>query len=291
MPVIDAHHHFWDPDNGEFPWMTDEVAAIRKVFMPEHLRPHLEASGVDATVLVQTQHRLEETREYLAIAQETDFVAGVVGWVDLTDPDISKTIADLLIRADGRFLVGIRHLVHDEPDPDWLCRDEVQRGLEALEKDGLVYDLLLKPREIPAATRTVEVFPDMRFVVDHIAKPEIANEMWEPWAGGLRRLAKAGNVYCKLSGMVTEADWESWRPDDLRPYIHEALEIFGPERCMFGSDWPVCTLAGSYERVKEALEAAVENLTQSERDAIFGQTAIDAYKLPDYHHLSDVAAL
>lgn len=289
MPIIDAHHHFWDPDNGDFPWMTDDIAAIRRVFMPEHLRPLLAANGVDATVLVQTQHRIQETHEYLAIAHDTDFVAGVVGWVDLTDENIAETIADLLIRADGRYLVGIRHLVHDEHDPDWLCREDVQRGLAALEKDGLVYDLLLKPREIPAATRMVEVFPDMRFVVDHIAKPEIANKAWQPWARDLRSLAQAGNVYCKLSGMVTEAHHETWEPADLRPYIDEALDIFGPERCMYGSDWPVCTLAAEYGEVKSALELAVADLSDGEKAAIFGQTAIDAYHLPDFHHLSDVA--
>ncbi|MEO1250101.1 MAG: amidohydrolase family protein [Pseudomonadota bacterium] len=287
MPVIDSHHHLWDPDNGEFTWMTDEVAPLRRIFSAEDLRPLIAEAGVDATVLVQTQHRIQETHEYLQTAHDVDFVAGVVGWVDITDEAIAKTVADLLIRSDGRYLVGIRHLVHDEPDAEWLCRPDVRRGLEALQRDGLVYDLLLRPRELPAAIKTVEAMPDMRFVVDHIAKPDIANQAWEPWAENMRRLGQAGDVYCKLSGMVTEANWESWKPDDLRPYIEEAIDIFGPDRCMFGSDWPVCTLAGSYSAVKQALESATAGLSDGERESIFGKTAVEAYRLPDYHSLSE----
>jgi L-fuconolactonase len=283
--VIDSHQHFWDPESGSCGWMTEEYAPIRRVFAPADLEPELAANGVDATVLVQTWASLPETQEFLRIAAECRFVAGVVGWVDLTDPGVEATLAALRARADGRYLVGIRHLVHNEPDPDWLLRDDVRRGLAAVGRAGLVYDLLLRPREIPAALRTVEDFPDTRFVVDHIAKPDIRAGAFAPWAELMRRFRpQRGHVWCKLSGMVTEADWQAWQPQDLRPYVEEVLAIFGAERCMFGSDWPVCLVAGSYSRVKAALEFCLDRLSPAERAAVMGETAIAAYRLPDFVH-------
>jgi L-fuconolactonase len=279
--VIDAHHHFWDPARGDFPWMQGEaMTPIRRVFAPEHLAPLLRDARVDATVLVQTQASLDETQDFLATAAATPFVAGVVGWVDLTSPKVGDDISALQSRPDGRYLVGVRHQVHDEADPDWLLRDDVRRGLKVVEAHGLVYDLLLKPRDLPAAIRTVADFPGLRFVVDHIAKPAIARRIYHPWAEQMRQLRRhRDHVWCKLSGMVTEANWRNWTAEDLRPYVHESLAIFGPDRCLYGSDWPVCTLAAPYLEVKGALEECVSDLTSDERAAVFGATAAGLYSL------------
>ncbi len=282
-PVIDAHQHFWDPATGSCGWMTEDYAPIRRVFAPADLEPELKANEVDGTVLVQTWHDLPETEEFLAIAASNDFVAGVVGWVDLTDLNVASTLAQLKARPDGRFLVSIRHLVHNEADAEWLLRDDVRRGLKAVGDAGLAYDLLLRSREIPAALRTVADFPSMRFVVDHIAKPNIRDGVREPWAGLMRSFqAHRDHVWCKLSGMVTEADWTAWHPADLRPYVHEVVDIFGPDRCMFGSDWPVSLVAARYGDVKAALATNLKDLTQAEREQIFGLSAIQAYELPDF---------
>lgn len=261
--------------------MTEDYGPIRRIFTPDDLRPALKAAGVDRTVLVQTWHSLDETRAFLATAQATDFVAGVVGWVDLTDPRVGGILATLKARPDGQYLVGIRHLVHNEPDPDWLLREDVQRGLRAVAEADLVYDLLLKEPQIPAALRTVERHPDLRFVVDHIAKPQIRDGALEPWTGLMRGFAAhRDHVWCKLSGMVTEADWRHWKSRDLSPYVDEVLSIFGPSRCLFGSDWPVCLVAADYVSVKNALEDCLSGLAAHERSRVFGASAIEAYRLP-----------
>jgi L-fuconolactonase len=263
--------------------MTEEYAPIRRVFTPADLQPELATNGVDASVLVQTWASLPETREFLEIAAGNRFVAGVVGWVDLTDPHVEETLAALKARSDGRYLVGIRHLVHNEPDANWLLREDVRRGLAAVGRAGLAYDLLLRVREIPAALSTVEDFPDMRFVIDHIAKPNIRAGVFSPWAELMRGFQPhRGHVWCKLSGMVTEADWQTWQPQDLRRYIDEVLSIFGAKRCMFGSDWPVCLVVTTYHRVKTTLEAALDRLSPAERAAVMGSSAIAAYRLPDF---------
>jgi L-fuconolactonase len=278
--VVDAHHHFWDPTRREYYWMSEEVDAIRRPFGPEDLRPLLAESGVDRTVVVQTIPSLEETREFLATAAGTDFVAGVVGWVDLADPAIKNVIAGLQGGPGGGFLVGFRHQVHDEPDANWLRRKEVQRGIEAVGQAGLVYDILVRTRELPAAVEMVHNLPHVRFVIDHIAKPRIAAGPTDPeWEAALAPLADFPNVSCKLSGMVTEAPLASWTPDDLKPYVRRALDWFGPERCMFGSDWPVCLLAAPYKRVVDALRYSVSDLEPAERDAVFGGNAIRVYRL------------
>jgi L-fuconolactonase len=278
--VIDAHHHFWDPARADYPWMTNDVARIRRAFAPEDLRPELQANGVDGTILVQTRSSVAETVEFLEVAAATDFVIGVVGWVDLTDRRVDEALDRLLERSDGGYLVGIRHQVHDEPDPDWLLRADVRRGLAAVAKRGLAYDLLVRSRELPAAAQTVAELSNLRFVIDHIAKPEIGDGVWEPWAGRMRQLAAhRDHVWCKLSGMVTEADWGNWTADQLRPYIREVLDLFGASRCMFGSDWPVCRLAASYGEVVTVLESAVEDLDESGKAVVFGGAALEAYRL------------
>ena len=279
-PVVDAHHHFWTPSRYDYYWMSSpELDPIRRSFAPADLRPLLTAAGVDYTILVQTVPSVPETREFMSIAGATDFVAGVVGWVDLTDPTVGDTLAELQSRPNGQTLVGIRHQVHDEHDARWLLRPDVQRGLEAVRDAGLAYDLLVRPRELPAALATVKALPDMRFVIDHIAKPPIAAGEIDDWAALMEPFRPLTHVTCKLSGMVTEANWANWTPADLQPYVHCAVDIFGPDRLMYGSDWPVCLLAGQYGQVKRALQEALPPLSPQERDKVFGGNAIRFYAL------------
>jgi L-fuconolactonase len=279
FPAVDAHHHFWDPSKAAYPWMTDELAPIRRRFGPEDLRPLLTEAGMTATVLVQTRSSLEETQEFLALAEQTDFVAGVVGWVNLTDPAVAETLLALRAGPGGDFLVGIRHQVHDEPDLDWLLRDDVRRGLEAVRDAGLAYDFLVRTRELPAAYEVARTYPELRCVVDHMAKPPVAGGEIEPWAEALEPLSRLPNVFCKLSGLVTEADWAAWRPDDLVPYVRRALAWFGPDRLMFGSDWPVSLLAAPYGRVVEAYRDALGDVGGATERKIFGENAREFYGL------------
>ena len=279
-PTVDAHHHFWDPARADYPWMTAGLAAIRRPFGPADLRPLIDHAGVDRTVLVQTRSSLDETCEFLAMAADARFVAGVVGWTDLTDAGISDAIDQLRSGRGGDRLVGIRHQVHDEADPDWLCRPNVRHGIEAVGKAGLAFDLLVRARELPAALDTVRALPDVPFVVDHIAKPPIATAELEPWAERISAIAALPNVCCKLSGMVTEADWSRWTIDDLRPYVDVALEGFGPGRLLFGSDWPVCLLAADYERVVQTARQLLADLSPSEQADVFGRNATRFYALP-----------
>jgi L-fucono-1,5-lactonase len=277
--IVDAHHHFWDPAAADYPWLTDELATIRRAFEPADLEPLIRTAGIDATILVQTRSSAEETADFLAIAARTPFVRGVVGWVDLTDPGVGDAIASARDGPGGDRLVGIRHQAHDEPDPDWLTRDDVVRGVGAVGRAGLVYDLLVRPRELPAALGLARRLPDVRFVIDHVAKPPIAAGAREPWASLIDPFGELPNVACKVSGMVTEADWSSWTPADLQPYVDHVVDVFGPDRLLFGSDWPVCLLAATYEEVFATARQVVKRLSQDERDAIFGGTAAAIYRL------------
>jgi L-fuconolactonase len=228
---------------------------------------------------VQTVPSLQETREFMDIAQRTRFVAGVVGWVDLTDPAVGDTLAELQSQPNGRTLVGIRHQVHDELDAEWLLRSDVNRGLTAVRDVGLAYDILVRPRELPAALATVKTLPDMRFVIDHLAKPPIASGEIDAWAALMEPFRQLTHVSCKLSGMITEARWDRWTPSDLEPFVHRVVDIFGTERLMYGSDWPVCLLAGQYGAVKRALEEALPPLSPEDRANVFGGNAIRFYSL------------
>jgi L-fucono-1,5-lactonase len=277
--IVDSHQHFWDLERFDYPWMTDDLRAIRRNFGPDDLEPLLAQHGVDRSVVVQATSSVDETRYLLEIASRTDFVSGVVGWVDITDPDVGAVVADLRDGEGGHFLVGVRHQVHDEADPDWLLRDEVQRGLGELAAAGLAYDLLVRTRELPAALRTAREMPGLRLVVDHIAKPRIREGELEEWARAMAPFAGLGNVYCKLSGMVTEADWTSWKPAELVPYVERVLDWFGEDRLMFGSDWPVCLLAASYGEVMDALAGALSSLGDSARAKIYGGNAAAFYQL------------
>ena len=250
--VIDAHHHLLDPGRFDYPWLTPDLAAIDRRFGPDDLAPELTAAGIDRTILVQTIASLDETREFLATAASVPFIGGVIGWVDLTDPGVGGTLDGLRGGPAGEWLVGIRHQVQDEPDPDWLLRPDVRRGLAAVEAAGLAYDLLVRTRELPAALIVVREMPGLRFVIDHAAKPPIRSGATEPWARLLRPFGGLPNVSCKLSGLVTEADPTTWQVADLAPFVEIALETFGPPRLLFGSDWPVCLLAASYADVVAA---------------------------------------
>ena len=277
---IDAHQHFWDPDRYSYPWMAgNALDPVRREFGPDDLAPALRAAEIDGTVLVQTLSSLAETREFLRVAADTEFVRGVVGWVDLTAPSVGDDLDELLDEPAGRRLIGIRHQVHDEPDPDWLGRDDVRRGLAAVQSRGLAYDLLVRARELPAATEVVRSLPGLTFVLDHVAKPRIADGRDDPWTLGMPALAAEPNVSCKLSGMVTEANWATWTPADLRPFVGRVLEWFTPQRLMFGSDWPVCLLAASYDAVVDGLVSALPAVGPAELAQIFGGTAQRLYRI------------
>jgi L-fuconolactonase len=271
--MIDTHVHFWDRQLESFWWLTDEMEAIRRPFGPDDLRPLLAAHGFDAAIFVQTLPSVEETREYLALAPSDDVLAGVVGWVDLTAPDVADVLAEL---GESGGLVGTRHQVHDEPDPDWLLRDDVRRGLRAIADAGLAYDLLVRPRELPAALEVARALPQLRFVIDHIAKPPIASGELEPWAERMAPFAELEHVFCKVSGLVTEADWHGWTADDLAPYVERVVDWFGDDRLLFGSDWPVCTLAASYAEVVGTAERLLAGLP---REKLFRANAAAVYGL------------
>jgi len=276
--IIDAHQHFWDLDRGDYPWMGPEHARLGRRFGPDELAPLLERGGITGTVAVQARTELEESRALLALAEVHAFVLGVVGWVDLTAPGVAHTLEELRALPAGNRLVGLRHVVHDEADPSWLLRPDVQEGLAALGSAGLTFDLLVRPLQLPAAVETAARHPGIGFVVDHLAKPPVRGADSTDWERGVRALANLPNVTCKLSGLVTEGD-PSADADEVAAWFRRTLDVFGPERCMFGSDWPVCLVAAGYERVLELLLGAIDDLEPHEREAVLARTAIDAYGL------------
>ena len=279
--IVDAHHHLWDPAGREYPWLAGEaLAPIRHRYTADDLRSRALPVGVSRTVLVQTVPDVGETVDFLGIAADNpDLIAGVVGWLDLTAPNVTEEIAALRAARGGAALVGIRHLAQDEPDPEWLARADVTAGVRAVVSAGLVYDLLVFPNQLPAAITLVERLPDGRFVLDHAAKPLIADGVREPWAALLGRLAGLPNVTCKLSGLVTEADWTSWTKADIQPYADAVLAAFGPDRVMFGSDWPVCELVTGYPEVFALAGDLCAGLSEDDRAAVFGDTATAWYGL------------
>ncbi|MFF4037533.1 amidohydrolase family protein [Streptomyces sp. NPDC001816] len=278
--TVDAHHHVWDLSVRDQDWIQGpELEPLRKNFTLADLEPEARAAGVDRTVLVQTVTVPEETPEFLAMAAGHDLVAGVVGWSDLTRPDLADELARLRELPGGPYLKGIRHQVQGEPDPQWLLRADVRRGLAAVAEAGLVYDLVVLPHQLPACTKAAADLPQLTFVLDHLGKPPIASGEHEPWATALRALAALPNTVAKLSGLVTEADPASWTTEDLRPYTETALEAFGPDRLMFGSDWPVCTLAATYAQVIDTAGELTSGLSAAERTALCEGTAGRVYDL------------
>jgi L-fuconolactonase len=272
---LDAHVHFWRYDPAEYGWIDDALGPLRRDFLPEDLAPLAAAAGIDGVVAVQARQSLAETAFLLDLADRHGLVRGVVGWIDLQAADVAAQAA----RFRGRPLVGVRHVVQDEPDDAFLLRPAFVRGIAALEDLGLAYDLLIRPRQLAAAAELVARLPRQRFVLDHLAKPDIAHGGLAAWEPGLRRLADRPNVLAKLSGLVTEADWSRWTPDTLRPYLDVAWDAFGPERLMAGSDWPVCTVAGSYERVVGTVAAYLSSRPAREREAVLGDNAARFWNL------------
>ncbi|WP_369250941.1 amidohydrolase [Streptomyces sp. R41] len=275
---VDAHHHVWDLSVRDQDWITGpELQPLRRNFTLADLEPRARDAGFDRTVLVQTITVPQETPEFLALAAESELVAGVVGWSDLTRPDVADELARLRELPGGAYLKGIRHQVQGEPDPEWLLRPDVRRGLAAVAEAGLVYDLVVVPHQLPACAKAAAALPELTFVLDHLGKPPIASGDLEPWASDIRALAALPNTVCKLSGMVTEADPAAWTTDTLRPYADTVLEAFGPGRLMFGSDWPVCTLAATYGKVVRTAGELTAGLGDAEREAVFAGTATRVY--------------
>ena len=274
---IDSHQHFWDISRFRYPWMPDdETSVLRRNYLPADLWPHLQAANFDGCVVVQANSLIEETWWLLELARDNDFVKGVVAWVDLTDPDVGRTLDQCL--QYPRFS-GVRHIVHDEPDLHWLLRDDVIRGLRELASRDIPYDLLLRPPHLPLIPELADKVPGLRFVIDHIAKPLIKDGTLEPWARDLETVAKIPGMHCKLSGIITEADHTNWNSAQLMPYVQHVLSLFPPDRLMFGSDWPVCLLAGSWKAVLAAFTQACGPLPQAIREQILGETAVKFYGL------------
>ena len=271
---IDAHQHFWRYRPETHAWISESMAVLKRDFLPRDLEPLLRARGFTGCVAVQAAQSVDETRFLLELAARHPFVRGVVGWVDLVSPDLDRQLEHF--SRDRRFR-GVRHLAQDEPDERWLARPDVVRGIGALRRFGLTYDILVHARQLPSALELVRHLPDQPFVLDHAAKPEIRAGRLEPWRSDLRTLAAHANVACKLSGLVTEAAWEGWTAEGLRPWLETALECFGPQRLMIGSDWPVCLLAGDYDRVVGVAADFIASLTADEQAAILGANALRFY--------------
>ena len=274
---IDAHQHFWSYNPVEYDWIDDSMRSLRRDFLPADLQPELKRNGLQGCVAVQARQTLEETRWLLDLAQRSPFVVGVVGWVDLRS---SRVREDLASFAGGNSkLVGIRHVVQAEPDERFLLQPEFLRGIAALEEFDLAYDILIYTKHLPVAAEFVEQFPRQRFVLDHLAKPQIKGGELAAWEGGIRNLASFPNVYCKLSGLVTEADWHNWKPEDIKPCLDVAFDCFGPRRLMIGSDWPVCTVAATYSRTMAVVKDYLAAHPAEVREAVLGVNAQGFWKL------------
>jgi L-fuconolactonase len=273
---IDAHQHFWKYDPGEYGWIDDTMTPLRRDYLPDDLEGELNGNAFDACVAVQARQTLEETRWLLDLADRHRFIAGVVGWVDLRSEDARAQLEAFARRPK---LVGVRHVVQGEPDDRFLLRADFCRGVALLEEFGLAYDILIYPRHLPVAVEFVDRFAGQRFVLDHLAKPGVRKGEIASWERDLRRLASSPNVSCKLSGLVTEADWRHWTAGDLKPYLDVAFECFGAERLMIGSDWPVCTLAADYARTMSVVTHYVQDRPAHERQAVLGGNARRFWKL------------
>jgi L-fuconolactonase len=273
---IDAHQHFWIYNKREYGWIDDSMRTLQRDFLPADLKPELKRSGFQGCVAVQARQTLEETRWLLELAEHAPFILGVVGWADLRSPRVRFELDSF---AGKSKLVGIRHIVQSEPDERFLLQPEFLCGIAMLEEFDLGYDILIYPRHLPVAAEFVARFPRQRFVLDHMAKPPIKSGVLDAWARGIRKLAAFPNVYCKMSGLVTEADWQAWKPEDIRPYLDIVFECFGPSRLLAGSDWPVCTVAAPYARVMDLVKDYLGKYTANERDAVLGGTAAAFWRL------------
>ena len=273
---IDAHQHFWRYDRREYGWIDDSMAALRRDFLPADLKPEMECGGFQGCVAVQARQTLEETRWLLELAEHAPFILGVVGWLDLRS---ARLRFELKSFAGNSKLVGVRHVVQSEPEERFLLQPEFLCGISMLEEFDLAYDILIYAKHLPVAAEFVARFPRQRFVLDHLAKPPIKSGALDSWARGIRELAAFPNVYCKVSGLVTEADWQAWKPEDMRPCLDVAFECFGPSRLMIGSDWPVCTVAAPYSRVMDVVKDYISKYAAEERNAVLGGNAAKFWRL------------
>lgn len=271
---IDSHQHFWRYDPAQHVWMTDQMDSLRRDFLPEELQPLLRVVGFDGTIAVQARQMPEETEWLLQLSDQHPFIRGVVGWVNLRSPQVG---AQLQKYGGHSKLRGVRHVLHDEPDDNFMLAPEFIRGISRLKEFNLTYDLLLFPRHLPVAVKLVEAFPDQPFVLDHIAKPSIRDRQVSPWKENLEVLAALPNVFCKLSGMVTETHWGRWCPEDFQRYLDIVVAAFGTERVMIGSDWPVCTLSGSYADVMRIVTDYTQQFSAEARDAVLGGNCARVY--------------
>lgn len=274
--IIDSHQHFWQVGRFDYPWMSSEVEVLYRDYMPETLEPILQRCGVSKTVLVQASNSLEETCWLLELADSNQFIGGVVGWVDLTSSDVSLQLAEFTTYPKFK---GVRHLVESEPDDDWLVRPEVLPGFAVLASFGSAFDMLVHTRHLKHVKTVAQRCPELKIVIDHMAKPPISLGQLDEWSKEIAEVAAFPNVHCKLSGLVTEATWSNWTTDDLRPIVECALSVFGPGRMMFGSDHPVCLLAASYDRVLESFQSILAELRADDRSRIFATNAEQFYKL------------
>jgi L-fuconolactonase len=274
--VVDSHHHLWQYSRDEYGWIAPGMAVLQRDFLPVDLEREMAAAGVIGAVAVQARQSIEETRWLLECAESSAAIRGVVGWLPIAAVDFAERLAEFQA---FKKLKGLRHVIQDEQDDDFILGERFNAGIASMLGTGLVYDILIHERHLPEAAEFVRRHPEQAFVLDHLAKPRIRAGELEPWKRNLAALAAHGNVYCKVSGLVTEADWAGWTLDDLRPYLDAALEAFGPGRLMAGSDWPVCLLASGYKRWWETLREWADCLDPQEREAFFGETASSVYKL------------
>ena len=271
---IDAHQHFWIYNSKEYGWINDDMRILRSDFLPEELAMEQKRAGFNGSIAVQARQSLQETEWLLDLADQNSLIKGVVGWVDLQSPQVRKQLQRFC--KNSKFC-GVRHIIQDESDDQFMLRSDFVRGIAILKEFNLTYDILIFSKHLPIACELVQKFPEQNFVLDHMAKPFIAKKIFEPWASDIKRLAQYQNVFCKVSGMVTEADWQNWKKQDFRPYMDTVFDAFGTSRIMIGSDWPVCTVAGTYSEVIEIVQNYISSLSVAEQDAVLGNNAENFY--------------
>ena len=273
---IDAHQHFWQYNPAEHVWMNDEMTILKQDYLPDDLKPLLESVEFDGTIAVQARQNLQETEWLLELSDQYDFIKGVVGWVDLRSPEIRNQLEKY---SKHPKLKGVRHIVHDEPDDNFMLLPEFQNGIAQLKDFHLTYDLLLFYHHLSVAVKLVEKFPEQAFVLDHISKPVIKDKMISPWREDIQELAGYANVCCKVSGMVTETHWGQWKPEDFTPYLDIVFEAFGPDRIMIGSDWPVCKLSGDYQSVMNIVIDYLQQFSEEIQAKILGGNCARFYEV------------
>jgi L-fuconolactonase len=273
---IDSHQHFWNYDPTQFGWISDGMEILKQDYLPDQLKPELSSIGFDGSIAVQARQSMKETQWLISLAEQNDFIKAVVGWVDLCSPHVEEELKQLSRHPK---LAGVRHVLHDEKDDGFMLRKDFLRGISYLKKFSLTYDILIFPRHLSKTIQFVSLFPEQVFLLDHIAKPGIRHKEIAEWKMNIEKLSRHQNVFCKLSGMVTEADWKNWKPEDLIPYLDFVFGTFGSSRLMIGSDWPVCQLAGTYRQVMEVVLNYIDEFPEEKRNKILGENAVNAYQL------------